>query len=92
MASKDDSVIGTNPLNTAISSTTSTTTTTTTTTPPIEDNEATHRVQKIENQRKLCYAVGCVQLTWGVIGMFIAFSWVSNTLTLATGALSVGAW
>jgi hypothetical protein len=29
---------------------------------------------------------------WGVLGMMMAFSWVSNILTIAAGAVAVSSW
>jgi hypothetical protein len=53
---------------------------------------AAQRMQRVDAARRSVYAVGAGQLAWGIIGMFIAFNWISNILTLATGAVAVGAW
>ncbi len=67
-------------------------TVTTTTTSATDEAAAIQRTKSIDHLRHVCYSVGAVQLAWGLVGFALSFTWVSNALTLASGAVAVGAW
>lgn len=59
-------------------------------TPVVPDADAdAARTRKIEGLRKTLYGLGAFQLFWGLLGMLIAFCWLSNLLTLCCGAIAV---
>ena len=61
-------------------------------TPPTADlGYGSAKMAQLDRSRRTMLGLGMAQLVWGLVGMCISFSWMSNLLTLISGIVVVSA-